>query len=161
MRLQYKLLHCEHGITLQTDPGFQRALKAHSWIIAMRLFTHALRLFYIVNVLISSLIYTSRCLSSPVGTHMIRRNQAPKFPGPAKPFVVWNNKFPGSFNHLCFIVRKVNVGNFIVMLFSFVELQRSTDSFDQNSPGYYRSFNQSVREQQQNVPTTVTVYELA
>jgi len=32
------------------------------------------------------------------------------------------------------------------MLFSFVELQRSTRSFHQNSPGYYRSFNQSVRE---------------
>jgi len=60
MWLQYKLLHFEHGTTVQTDPGIQRALKAHSWIIAMRLFTHALRLFYIVNALISSLIYTSR-----------------------------------------------------------------------------------------------------
>lgn len=47
------------------------------------------------------------------------------------------------------------------MLFSFVELRRRTRSFDQNSPGHYHSFNQSVREQEQNVPTTVTVDKLA
>ena len=89
-----------------------------------------------------SYLYIAICLSFPVGTHVIRRNQTPKFPDP----VVRNNKFPGSFNHLCFIARKVNIGNLIVMLFLFVELQRSTRAFDQNPPGYYLSFNQCERE---------------
>jgi hypothetical protein len=97
-----------------------------------------------------SYLYIAICLSFPVGTHMIQRNQAPKFPGPNKMFVVWHNESPCSCNHQCFIVRKANTENFIATLFSSVELNQEhcfscTPSFDQNPSGYCISFNQFLR----------------